>query len=759
MPLTDEFTHDVFISYCPADADWVWDRLVPRLQAEKLVFYTEEQFRLGPPRLLNYEQAVESSRYVLLILSPEWLRDGYSEFTSFLAQHSSLTTQKWRTIPLLLRPVALPGRIDSLTRADLTGGRDEEAEIVRLIATLRGRHPDGARPQADSFRQPSFDRLRTSLSDSHLDYLRRWFGKGWATVNLADISPRQERASLLDVYVPLPVDFKLDIEVADHQIVDWWVHREMGEEFNAERRPEPVEGAQGRRGAERNRDFAKNPVSEEAAEPAKERVWADLGVGEAALQTIVDGIQAKFDERKKDEPTLPWNRNRTESWPLEAEHAACVQPRFVLLGEPGGGKSSFLRHLALCLAGEMRRRAGDTGVPANASLESLGVDLPEVYTPVYIELRALVASRFPPLLPVEDPNTRLPDVDDFWRYVREELVPGQTGFETELRTLCANNEAILLLDGLDEIPQAGDKRRRDQVKAFIASLLRSYPSLRVIVTSRPHAYRRGEWVLDGFGRAELEHLDWARLDRLAHSLFAAVADNTNSDEAEAFVQAIRDDPHIEPGLHRNPLFFTLLAALYLASDPKDRRLPATRADLYRQSTDLLLGRWTQRRGAGPLVDNPPEHLRPVLESLACTITEQSETGTEQSETGQDTTLFDAGLLDQILRRARLRILPLDVSDYLSQHAGILVEQAPEEFAFVHRSFQEHLAACELTHQISQPRIPPIPEERRFPAGLLRRVLERPDLWENVAGLAADELLAQKRENDLWGLLVEMVRPY
>ncbi len=619
-------------------------------------------------------------------------------------------------------------------------GQQSDAALLRLL-TRPGIDPHSLRLDTPT---------RRPLSDAHLDYLRRWFGKGWATVNLADISQRQERASLLDVYVPLPVDFTLDIEVKDHQIVDWWVHREAGAELNAE--------AQGRRGAIRRGGLQPPDAPDDDTdgaheiEPAKERVWADLGVGETALQTIVDGIQAKIDERKNDEPTLRWNRNLTESWPLEAEHAACVQPRFVLLGEPGGGKSSFLRHLALCLAGEMRRRAGQTDMPANASLESLGVDLPDVYTPIYIELRALVASHFPPLSPVEGPSIRLPDVDDFWRYVQEELGAGLAGFETELRTLFADNEAILLLDGLDEIPQAGDKRRRDQVKAFIASLLRSYPSLRVIVTSRPHAYRRGEWALDGFGRAELEHLDWARLDKLAHSLFAAMNGNTNGDEAKAFVQAIRDDPHIEPGLHRNPLFFTLLAALYLASDPNDRRLPATRADLYRQSTDLLLGRWTQRRGTGPLVDNPPEHLRPVLESLACTIT-------EQSETGQDTTLFDAGLLDQILRRARLRILPLDVSDYLSQHAGILVEQAPEEFAFVHRSFQEHLAACELTHQISQPRIPPIPEERRFPAGLLQRVLDRPDLWENVAGLAADELLAQKRQDELVRLLVDMARPY
>jgi len=166
----------------------------------------------------------------------------------------------------------------------------------------------------------------------------------------------------------------------------------------------------------------------------------------------VDGIQTKIVERReKDQKT----EDGEHTWFMEVHDAASVQPRFVLLGEPGGGKSSFLRHLALCLAGEIRRRAGDSDVPANASLEALRDWLLDVYTPVYIELRALVASHFPPL----SENTRLPDADDFWRYVREDLTgSGLAGFETELRNLCRDGEAILLLDGLDKIPQAGDER-------------------------------------------------------------------------------------------------------------------------------------------------------------------------------------------------------------------------------------------------------------------------------------------------------------
>lgn len=585
--------------------------------------------------------------------------------------------------------------------------------------------------------KPSTHPAAAALSDIHLDYLRSWFGKTWASVNLADISRREDRASLLDIYVPLPVDCDVIIRTQEHRIVDWWIGQ--GEEPGQERRA-----------------LARAQIPAEMAEtlePPKLRTWADLGVDEAGMQAIVDGIQQKLNERRAaGEETA----DDDHTWFMEAHDAASVQPRFVLLGAPGGGKSTFLRHLTLCLAGELRRRGGDDDVPANASLTALRDWLLDAYTPIYLELRDLVRHTFPPLPADERVDAALPDVESFWRYVREHLLGASMApLERELRTLCARGEAVLLLDSLDEVPAAADPRRRRQIKALIGALTVLYPRLRIIVSGRPHAYRRGEWQLDGFGRAELRPLSWSRLHELAVALFAVVQSAPAAEESATFIAALRNDPHIEPGLHANPLFFTLLAALWLGSDAP-RRLPTTRGDLYRQSVDLLLGRWTRRRYPDPSVaerlELSPETLRPLLEHLACTVT-------EQAHPGQDTTVFPVETLAGALHRARLRLLSLDLSDFLTQHAGILISPAPEEFAFLHRSFQEHLAACELLCTHHEGRRPPVPDDRRFPVGLVQRVQSRPDLWENVARLAADDLTAQTRSHDLRTILVDLARPY
>lgn len=605
-----------------------------------------------------------------------------------------------------------------------------DAEMVRLYVH-NGVDASQERPAA-------WLQTVVQLSPLHLEYLRGLFGQPWANVSLADIlEARQEHARLLDIYVPLPVTCELVVKTAEHRIVDWWVKTDEPDQDGVE--------------AHRNQVLGKNPISDaHEIAPTKLRRWHELAVDEAGLQTIVDGIQAKIDARRAaGEPT----KDGEHTWYMEAHDAASVQPRFVLLGDPGSGKSSFLHHLALCLAGELRSRAGDTGVPANANLAALRDWLLDAYTPIYIEMRSLVRESFPELPAARNQPPALPNTAHLWNYVRTHVLDaGERAFESELRGLTADGKAILLLDGLDEIPAADDPRRRTQIKAFVTALVETYPPLRVIIAGRPHAYRVGEWSLARFGHTTLQPLHMSRIEELARALFAVAAPGQRNEQVSAFLQDLRDNTHVEASLYANPLFFTLLAALWL--NAPERRLPTTQAELYRQAVDLLLDRWTRRRAPDPsLADNlglNTEELRAVLETLACTVH-------EQAAPGQDTTVFHGKELLGILLEAGFQVGIRDVPQYLEQHAGLLVSPSANHFYFSHRSFQEHLAACELTCREPGKRNPPVADERRFPHGLVRRLAAQPALWQNVAFLAAEELRAQGRQDELWKLLVACCR--
>ena len=585
--------------------------------------------------------------------------------------------------------------------------------------------------------------LPSVLSPAHLDYLKLWFAKPWANIPLADILERDDgdaqQVSLLDVYVPLPVDFGLALQTQGGEIVDWWADVE-GERVAERAALETAEGA---------------PAEQQ--KPPHMRAWPALGVGEAELELAVAEIQRKMDLRRSAGETMD---DGEHAWTMEAHDAASVQSRFVLLGEPGSGKSSFLRHLALCQAGEMRRRAGDAGAPVKAGLAALRDWLLEPpYTPIYVELRDLVAAAFPALPANEDDPPRLPEVEHFWNYIAAQVAgPELSRLGGELRSLCDAGRAILLLDGLDEVPQGDSKARRKQMQGLIGALARRYPQLRIVVASRPHAYRRGEWALAGFGVAELRPLSLGRLTELAQALFPAVLGDEGGSQANAFIQAVElqlKDKRIERSFYANPLFFTLLAGLWLAPEG-GRKLPQTRPELYRRSVDLLLARWTRRRLPADSVAErlalTPAQLRGVMETLAGRVH-------EQSAPGQDSTHFHVKELLSVLYEAGRTALTPAVIDHLSRQTGLLTAPETKWLYFTHRSFQEHLAACELICEKPDAHLPPVAAERRFPAGIVQRLHQRPELWENVARLAADELAAKGRGRNLGELLAAVVRPY
>jgi len=134
---TPEPEHDdLFISYAEVDRAWVQNTLIPALGLSLDRVLTHDQLTPGKSRIEEFERAVLFSRYTLLILTPEYLKDPWSRYGELLGSHVSVAEQRDRVIPLYLRPCKLPVHIEFRVPLDCTDETRQRHEIGRLRELL-----------------------------------------------------------------------------------------------------------------------------------------------------------------------------------------------------------------------------------------------------------------------------------------------------------------------------------------------------------------------------------------------------------------------------------------------------------------------------------------------------------------------------------------------------------------------------------------------------------------------------------------------
>ena len=420
--------------------------------------------------------------------------------------------------------------------------------------------------------------------------------------------------------------------------------------------------------------------------------------------------------------------------PLSVVEMIEYYPRLVLVGAPGSGKSTFLQYLTICMAGEFLQRKEANLDTLNEVEDGLA---PRPWPhgtlfPIYLELRSFVSSRS---FSEDKASGRAENLLD---YIASTLLPGR---DPDIRMLIQNetSKVLLMLDGLDEIQEANENRER--LREVIADFVSKYPKCRIIVTSRPYAYQEDKWRLNhvGFNEVQIADLDKSQIRKFIFHWHQSLNESIQVSTENISERAIRLAENIEKNTYLkslvvSPLLLSLVVALGQRSGGV---LPVDRAELYEESVNLLLDRWNAQKGL--VIPLLTMEMGIDLETLRAKL------GEIAFETHRGADMHDiTGISYDTLYEAFKAIanVPTEAVDsimkYLHQRSGILVAESPTQFHFVHRSFQEYLAARYLVRRMD------------YPDSLANLTLANPHLWREVLLFAARRAVAY-RERDVWDL--------
>lgn len=144
MQNLSDYKYDVYISYNKADLKFA-RKLASRIERQHIkgelikVFFDEWDIEPGENILLKIEEAEPSSRFIVLIMSPEWLKSNWTTLERVIPVYDDPSGLKGRIIPIMRTRCEPPPSIRILKWLDFTTDSNFERELAKLIARIRGK--------------------------------------------------------------------------------------------------------------------------------------------------------------------------------------------------------------------------------------------------------------------------------------------------------------------------------------------------------------------------------------------------------------------------------------------------------------------------------------------------------------------------------------------------------------------------------------------------------------------------------------------
>ncbi|MEL7362828.1 MAG: NACHT domain-containing protein, partial [Bacteroidota bacterium] len=341
--------------------------------------------------------------------------------------------------------------------------------------------------------------------------------------------------------------------------------------------------------------------------------------------------------------------------------------KLVILGDPGSGKSSLMRYLAL--------RWASIAEPTVRALQPI---------PLVIELGAYA-------------RWSCDGQRDLVRYLEEGPLPYNWQPGLLARLLDQPGRVMVLLDGLYEI---FDVAARTLVVNDIQRFCSQFTTVPVVVTSRVVGYQAQRLREAEFQHFMLQDLDAAQVEGFVDRWHEVTFDDPAlaAPKRDRLQKAIRDSKSIAM-LAGNPLLLTMMAILN-----RHQELPRDRADLYHQASRVLLHQWDTERALRGFPGMSDEiglrEKTEILRRIAAHM--QAGPGGLKGNLIDSVTLM--GLIETYLRDElhfpQARAAARAVVEHLRQRNFILCFVGADSYAFVHRTFLEYFCAADFVHQFN-----------------------------------------------------------
>lgn len=349
-----------------------------------------------------------------------------------------------------------------------------------------------------------------------------------------------------------------------------------------------------------------------------------------------------------------------DSVDIETFHADL--DRSVLLGDPGGGKST-----------------------ASAWIATTAANNPEMHVPFIVTLRDYA----------REPNSAISIAEFIEQQASAfyQCKPPAGAVEYLLST----GRALVIFDGLDELLETS---RRREMTNRVESFCHNYPQAPILVTSRRVGYAEAALDPTVFVTFSIGGFDASDVRQYVKNWFKHV-DDQGGDTLKATCESFLAEARDIRDLTATPLILSLLCIIYRGQGymPKNRPL------VYEKCANLLFERWDSSRQidvslrVASQVDNAMKHL-----ALWMLTSDRSGGGVLRDELINEAAEFLSKVVED---DTECRAAAVEFVDFCKGRAWVLSDagttaEGEELYKFTHRTFMEYFAAYELTRESDGP---------------------------------------------------------